>query len=472
MKTQFCAEPFNILMVESGYRSRSWFKALQGLAPLYILSAMRGERKLFMEYGVAEGNILNLHNPDLTSLDYCESRLYLNAAEKKYDFLANKIVLSDRTLRLKDRHYVTKYLTYVISSVENFLHENLIQLVFIEPTWAHEILTCIICEKMQIPVWAPVKSKLLPNKFFFFRGYKNEVSFQRSITDDVSIIGSGALNYIAEYKKPQYFNKFNKRSKLTWSKFRVLYQISKLALTGDKNVNMQPTWIDAVHKKVGAILRAPYLMRHVKFCSYPDIERPYILVTLHVQPEASIDVVGEKYADQLNFVRCIVRSTPSTHIVVVKEHPHAFGDRKFSFYRGLSSMPNVQILSPWEESRIAVAHADLVISNTGTSSLEAAMMGIPGVTSTKMYFSKLMVVPSFDPSIELISDLLIKASVWKNKFNIDYLKQELGCIKRNLFLGNCGDFETDSNVLSAENISKLRDAFEEVINASRIYRKF
>lgn len=457
----------NILLMESHFRSRSWFKALKGLGQLYVVSMLGEEGRLFLSSGVKESHVLNLHNPDVDQMNYYASRDYLDYVEKHYGFIANEIILTDRTLRLKDHYYVTKYLAYIIQKIENFIRTNNIEIVFIEPTWTHEILTCKICEKMGVPVWAPVKSKLVPDKFFFFSGYKNEIAFERSAQSDMHVIADEVLNFVKVKSKPQYFKKFSRRSKLTWSKFRVLYDISRLAITNNKNVNIQPTWFFAVKKKLGAILRAPFLMHFARFCKQSDIQDPYVLVTLHVQPEASIDVVGGRYADQLNFIRCLARTTPSTHILVVKEHPHAFGDRKLTFYRELRAIPRVMVLSPWEESRTSILNADIVISNTGTSSLEAPILGVPGVTSTRMYFEKLMVVPSFDPSIDRVSELLEKANVWKKNFNFEEFRQELGKIKKNQFSGNCGDFKIDASVMSRKNISQLHDAFREVIESYR-----
>ena len=137
------------------------------------------------------------------------------------------------------------------------------------------------------------------------------------------------------------------------------------------------------------------------------------MITLHVQPEASIDVVGVKYFDQLDFIRQIVRTTPVSHLVIVKEHPHAFGDRPLGFYKELLSMPRVKILSPFSESRYAIKNAKLVISNTGTSSLEAAIMGVPGITATEMYFKDLLVVPSFNPSVDRVDTILLKCKILK-----------------------------------------------------------
>ena len=453
----------NILLMESHYRSRSWFKALQGLGELYIVSMLGEERRLFLSSGMKESRVLNLHNPEVNEMDYRASRDYVVGAEKRYAFMANEVILTDRTLRPKDHYYVTKYLAYIIGKIETFISSNNIGVVFIEPTWTHEILTCKICEKMGIPIWAPVKSKLLPDKFYFFSGYKNEVAFKRSKEVNFDAVNNEVLHFFEAKNKPQYFSKFNRRNKITISKFSVFYDITKLAITNDKNVNIQPKWWFAISKKLVAIIRAPYLMRHAGFCKQSDIQDPYVLVTLHVQPEASIDVVGGRYADQLNFIRCLARTTPSTHVVVVKEHPHAFGDRALSFYRELAAMPRVLILSPWEESRVAIMNADLVVSNTGTSSLEAAILGIPAVTATRMYFENLMISPSFNPVVQSVASLLNQSISWRERYCETWLRKELGEIKKNMFTGNCGDFKTDPDVMSDKNIQMIRMAFREVI---------
>jgi len=451
--------------MESHYRSRSWFRALIGLGELYIVSVLPEERHLFLSSGVKSDNILDLHNPKFNQVNYEQSRDILSDAEVRYKFVANEVILSDRTLRLKSNNYVTTYLSYIIEKIEHFIDINKIGVTFVEPTWAHEILTCRICEAKGVQVWAPVKSKLLPDKFFFFYGDKNEVSFERRAPSDVQAITAQALKSVDLRNKPQYFGKFNKRSKLTLAKFKVLYRITMLAILKHKNANIQPHWWAAVSRKVAAIARAPFLMRFAGFCKQSDIRDPYVLVTLHVQPEASIDVVGAKYADQLNFIRCVARSTPSSHAVVVKEHPHAFGDRPLSFYRELLAIPGVCVLSPLEESRVAIVGADLVISNTGTSSLEAAILGIPAVTATRMYFERLMIAPEFNPCIQSVAGLLSASKGWTERYSESWVRSELEVIAKNIFTGNCGDFITDPNVMTEKNIQSLRLAFREVIDS-------
>ena len=457
----------NILLVESHYRSRTWFKALQGLGDINIISVLPEEKAIFLSGGVSNESILDLHNPILDQYEFLTAENYLRELELELGFCVNEIIQMDRTLRLKDYIYITKYVYHIAKNIREFVEEKNIEIVFIEPTWTHEIIISKICEFMRIPVLAPVKDKILPNRFLMFKGYLHNEHFSRDCQDGTDLAKTLINSISLPNKKPQYFKKFNNRNNFTLSKFRVLYDISKLAIFKQKNINIQPPWFKAVKKKLFSIMRAKYLLFFGPFVKQSDIAQKYVLVTLHVQPEASIDVVGAKYSDQIDFVRQIVRTTPIDHLVVVKEHPHAFGDRDSNFYNALISMPRVLILAPFEESREAIKRAQLVISNTGTSSLEAAIVGVPGVTAIEMYFKDLMVVPSFNPSVDRVDEIILKAGKWKNEFSIAHVQNVIAAVQKNSFEGNSGDFKTDPDVMSDANIEFLRNAFSEAINNFR-----
>jgi hypothetical protein len=457
----------NTLLVESHYRSRTWRKALQDLnINLFVISVVAEERDIFYKYGISKDNLLDLHNPKIDLYDLEVAKNYIINLEIVIGMKVSEIVLMDRTLRLKDNNYVLKYLYHVSRSVTEFLEKNKIQIVFIEPTWTHEILISKICESFQIPVYAPVKDKILPNRFFMFKGYKHNELYQRAKDSNRKVIVNQAIKSIQEQdEKPQYFAQFNKRNKFTLSKFRVLFDITKLALLNKKNKNIQPPLLFSIKKKLFSIFKAYYFSIFSPFVQQEDINQKYILITLHVQPEASIDVVGVRFFDQVDFIRQIVRTTPISHSVIVKEHPHAFGDRPIDFYKNLLAMPGVQILNPFAESGFAIQNADLVISNTGTSSLEAAINGIPAVTATEMYFKELMVKNSFNPAVERVDYLLKEADLWRNNFlNFD-IEKIMFDFQNNSFKGNSGDFKTDISVLKDENILNLMAAFNEVINS-------
>jgi len=455
----------NILLFESHYRSRSWFKALDGLGDIFIVSVNKEEKELFLLDGVKEENILDLHNPNLADISLSNAIDYLSKMESSLDFCVNNIVMMDRTLRLTNHEYIAKYVYLVLLKIHEFIKSKDINIVFMEPTWTHEIVSCLLCKHLNIPVFGPTKCKILPNRFFLFTGYLNNEHFIRKNATNGKELASSLVDTVLAYeKKPQYFDHFVNKNKFKLEKFKVLYNIIKLSILGKSNVNIQPPWIKSVRKKLTAILRSPYLLKFARFVKQSDISSPYILIPLHVQPEATIDVLGAKFTDQIDFVRQIVRTTPVDHLIVVKEHPHAIGDRDSHFYKQLTSMSRVLILNPYEDSRMAIERASFVISNTGTGSLEAAIIGIPSVTATEMYFNELLVSPSFNPVTDSVADLLIKSEAWKKKFSIINIKDQLSNIKKNTFEGNPGAFNLDPTVLSNSNIDNLKLAFSEAIN--------
>jgi len=196
-----------------------------------------------------------------------------------------------------------------------------------------------------------------------------------------------------------------------------------------------------------------------------QLKQKYILITLHVQPEASIDVAGSKFSNQIEFVKQCVKMTSIDHQVVVKEHSHAVGNRPSGFYRDLRSMPNVVTLDPFEDSKLAIKQAAFVISVTGTSSYEAGIMGIPAITGTETFFKKLMMRNSFNPYSESNADLIENIDLHKEKVNKDYVRNVLTEIHSNSFPVNVQDCKTHPDALLSENIINLKNSFSEVLNS-------
>ena len=85
-----------IVLVESHYRSRSWYLALKNIGLTHIISVMPEEYLIFKNSGFKEKNILNLYfsksleKHDNNLIKYYEEFLKINL---------NSIVSMDRTLR-------------------------------------------------------------------------------------------------------------------------------------------------------------------------------------------------------------------------------------------------------------------------------------------------------------------------------------------------------------------------------------
>ena len=84
----------SIVLVESHYRSRSWFLALKNIGLTHIISVMPEEYKLFKKSGFGEKNILNLYFTDKINKFDGKSVFYY---EKLLDIKLNSIVYMERT---------------------------------------------------------------------------------------------------------------------------------------------------------------------------------------------------------------------------------------------------------------------------------------------------------------------------------------------------------------------------------------
>lgn len=455
-----------ILLVESHYRSRSWFRALESLGDISVVSVMPEERKLFLALGVDEKNILNLNNFYCDDIRVDEASSYLAWAEKTFGFCYAEIVQMDRTLREKPRNYILSYGCYVLREFSKFVEGKDIRLVVIEPTWVHEILIVHVCKFLGIRLLAPVKEKLLPNRFFLFRGFTREIPFYRSESKSGVLMGRQLVNIVLADHRPQYFKKFEQRNKFRISKVVPLLDFTRLSLFNLKNPNIQPKYFRFLRRKFKDIVLGYYLRWRVAFINPNKLRMPFILVTMHVQPEAGIDVVGARFSNQYEFIRQISRTTPAGYRVVVKEHPHDFGRRDRLFYSKLIELGNVVLVSPDIDSRELIKRSSLVLSVAGTSSLEASILGTPAVTAVPMYFHRLLVRKFFDPYVDSVAELLIESEKWKSGFNLDLQIRILDEILGDSFVGNCMDLKTDSRVLDKKNIGHLRDAFQEVLLSS------
>ncbi len=452
-----------IVLVESHYRSRSWFLALKDIGLTHIISVMPEEYELFKKSGFDTINILNLY---YNGTNRSKKNKSISFFEKFLNISMNSIIIMDRTLRRKKRNYIENYLVFLLNEIDDFFLKVKPKIVFIEPTWTHEILICKFAKKYSVSIVAPVKDKLLPDRFLAFKDENHLNFYKNPATKNVKYLSNEAFNSVIYNKPVQYFKKFNKRNKIDFQKLPKLFRLIKISIFNYRNPNIQNSIFSDICIKIKSIFRSNIQLNLFDFKKLGEIKKKFILITLHVQPEASIDVVGSKYTNQIEFVRKISQTTPNEYIILVKEHSHAIGNRGNSFYRELLEIPSVVLLHPNEDARETIKKSSLVISNTGTSSLEASILNIPSITTTSMFYNELLLKKEFNPFEENVGNLLKKQKkVTKSKI-IKYLDR----IYSGSFNGNCGDFQTDLDVLNISNIEKLQNSFMSLINSIK-YKK-
>jgi len=106
----------------------------------------------------------------------------------------------------------------------------------------------------------------------------------------------------------------------------------------------------------------------------------FVFFPLHFEPEVSMQVVGRPYQNQIELVRNIALNLPAGMKVIVKEHPRSKGFRGLSYYRKLLEIPNVSLVKTEVPTNLVVKKSSMVAVISGSTGLEAAIIGRPVIT--------------------------------------------------------------------------------------------
>ncbi len=152
----------------------------------------------------------------------------------------------------------------------------------------------------------------------------------------------------------------------------------KLGLQGTKGVLRQRNGLDILlfNLKNAFALRKLSQKEHPYF-SYDLPKGDYIYYPLHVDPEASTMVITPFCTDQMVVIEAIAKNMPAGMKLVVKEHIPCAGKRPQGFYKRLSQIPGVSLVTPLMDSFTLTKNAKLITTITGTVGMEAIMLKKP-----------------------------------------------------------------------------------------------
>lgn len=399
--------------------------------------------------------------PELTGDDLAE----LNRLEEAGGWTLKSLILMDRLLSRKPYAYALAYLWVSQREIRRFLVENEVEALFIESTWAFELVAVQVCRLLGIPVYTPQTPRFPDGHFVFFDG-QLESRFER-IRPTEEADRTKARELLAEFRarkpRPGYFqrNNVSPTFKTAWVG-KLLYH-RKFARTDRYNETRFPIPFMVTRRLAEvANTRAMRLFRFFETPSLPP-KRPFVLMTLHKQPESSIDVLGPSTSNQLELIGAVARCLPASHDLYVKEHSNAIGDRSPFFYRDAKRIPGVVLVDPYLNSFDLMAHASLVVTVSGTVAYEAGLLGVPAITLAPMFFSSLMAID--DPSMlanysSAIQKFLLTPQAPEN----DERRIELlADIVANACPGTISDPESDPTCVDPENLDRLAQGFERLL---------
>lgn len=313
--------------------------------------------------------------------------------EIDYSFMENvispftlwELIASDaRHNKNWDYESLQKYTFTVLKEVYNHFIKHEIELVIMDDkSCIPSFSIWLVCKKLQIPVIVIGLARTHGRVWFSNDEYENNLEFNSKFKSrltssnlDLDVEVKTYLSNIADYKSQYYkgkktlssktqrvTSKFLSVSMLWWYNFR--YPKNRVTY----NSVLSQFWIN--------VLKNFTKLVHSKFLSEEIPNEKFFLFTLHVQPEASTDVLAPYFLDQVSVIRQIALSLPPNYRLVVKEHIPAFGTRSGNFYRTIQRIPNVWLLSHKFNNQELLRVCTGVITITGTIGWEAWCVGKP-----------------------------------------------------------------------------------------------
>ena len=123
--------------------------------------------------------------------------------------------------------------------------------------------------------------------------------------------------------------------------------------------------------------------RYEKFydsrATLPDLNKPFVYVPLHYQPEASTNPMGGCFRNQSLMIQILNANLPDDVLIYVKEHPRKGGwlQRSVDFYKELLSLKKVRFVPSNFKTFELREHCSVVATVTGTAGFEALFLKKP-----------------------------------------------------------------------------------------------
>jgi hypothetical protein len=255
--------------------------------------------------------------------------------------------------------------------------------------------------------------------------YKNNF-----LTDKISMIKASLKYLFHKNSNSKYFTYFGR------NKFQTIFNT---------------VWLNLIEK-----YRFWYLEKH----SLKNLDgcKQLIFFPLHVQPEGTFTLNAPFLTNQLEVINHISKSIPINYTLLIKEHPvmNTRGYRDLSFYREISRLPNVKLVSTNMPSNEIIKKSDLVVTITGTAGLEAAFYGKPSIVLANVMFediksvSKIKHIDNLSKTIknsltEKITPQDLIEYIYnteKNSFSFDFIGMQISFSNEFFY----GGFFTDVNI--------------------------
>ncbi len=373
------------------------------------------------------------------------------------EYKLNELLFSDRVLK---NHFYEglNYLNKMQSIFYNFVRKHKLQYIFGEITWAHEILMSRICrdkfakecyylhpQSIRIPNG---RFTLMDTEFQDTIHYEAEYAHNEDILKGVTIpIKPIVPQRVADVAKDVEYSLTTKYKIKKLLNFFIFSHFEKYP--NDSLQSLKSSLFKRIKRFLDTEFNKFFYTKILDKVSLNDlVGKKFFFVTLHMQPEASVDVVGRYYDDQFLLIRDVWRILPNDYYLVVKEHTNAIGNRGSSFFRKCLALNNTLIIHEQVSSHEIIKMSETIFTNSGTVAFEGALMNKDVFLFSNIFFDKLKYCHRIS-----LEDL---------KYNSSYFEMLNSCLER------------DKGKMDPNEFSEyiLRSSFEGIIDPHTNSRLF
>ena len=450
-------------------RHRTWFyDALvkkMGLDHRNVFWIVTGQPWLqaLREAGYSDANILYY---EVASTEKDAGLDWLAQLELSMSMPIWRLIHTDRFLSQRTTH-PDRFLNRVGLEIECFLNRHAISHCFGEATWSVELLTYFISKRAAIQYLIPHTIRIPSERFAFFTDPFQSDYLRPGIHDDDwnSTCRSMVARMVDEGNIPRphywYINNEVPAVRLRYVGKFVRF-LSEELFHEARTEYMDYSISERVRMKLRMIRNKRQLdeLPHKSIIAKPTGSQ-YALFALHKQPEASVDVMGGIYTNQLALIEVLSKSLPMQYTLLVKEHSNAIGDRGSEFYRTILSLGNVTLVAPSANSHELLKHVDVVFSVSGTIGMEASLLGVKALMFCPTFFTNM-------PNVYFLEDLsslhaALDSPLVEHKALLLEFYEEL---VTNSYNGLIGDPICLPAAMTEENLSLVAVAFKDILAAS------
>lgn len=377
------------------------------------------------------------------------------------DLKINELVYGDRVLREEPAIWTFDYLLKLQELVYDFINTNAIEFVFGEATWAHELVVhrlTMQSKELNCVFLSPQTIRIPNGRFAFFKDeYLSSIKEVQKSTM--------AVKESIKLEKPAYLALNDKLLANKGTLRHSLKLIKNFVLRTNQDAN-DPTLYSSPSTQFRIRTTEIYnrflfkkFISETKEDELPK-DKKVILVTLHKQPEASVDVNGRYYENQLTLIINIWRIMPNDFILLVKEHSNAIGDRSLKFYKAIKKLRNTYLVNHKADSHKLIDISHSVFTISGTIAYEAALKGKNAFTFAPAFFNKMSGCD--EVSWKDFKNKSLTTLINNNKKGLS-VNEFSNWLLENSFEGIMSDAFGDPRCMGQDNIKSLSAAFLTVI---------